>query len=87
MKVEDKKQLKEALDKGLQYLTDMEKYALFLTYYEDLSLQEILLVLEITDVDYVKYITNAKTKMRSFTSIFDELDKKFGMAYVPGLTN
>ena len=83
MKQEDKEQLKDALDKGLQYLTDMEKYALFLTYYEDLNLLEILSVLEIDSMTYMQYLTNAKTKMRSFTNIFDELDKKFGMGNIP----
>ncbi len=83
MRQEDKEQLKNALDKGLQYLTDMEKYALFLTYYEDLNVSEILLVLEIDSITYTQYLTNAKTKMRSFTNIFDELDRKFGMGNIP----
>lgn len=60
----------------MQYLTEQEKLALLLTYYEDLNILEILKVMEIDEFSYQKLITNARTKMRAFTDIFDKIDQK-----------
>ena len=65
-----------ALEQGMKYLTEQEKLALLLTYYEDLNILEIMTVMDIDEYSYQKLITNARTKMRAFTDIFDKIDKK-----------
>lgn len=78
-----KQELMEAFKKGLPLLTDAERYTLFLSYYEELTPEEVMLVLEISGMEYQKLLANAKTKMRAFTDIFDLIDKKFGTKTVP----
>ena len=73
----NKQQLKEDLDNGLKYLTQEEKYVLFLTYYEDLNIAEVCAILSITPMQYDRLAINAKAKMRKFTQIFDDLDRKY----------
>jgi len=72
----NKQELTIKLEQGMQYLTEQEKLALLLTYYEDLNILEILKVMEIDEFSYQKLITNARTKMRAFTDIFDKIDQK-----------
>lgn len=72
----NKQELTIKLEQGMQYLTEQEKLALLLTYYEDLNILEILKVMEIDEFSYQKLITNARTKMRVFTDIFDKIDQK-----------
>lgn len=72
----NKQELTIKLEQGMQYLTEQEKLALLLTYYEDLNILEILKVMEIDEFSYQKLITNARTKMRTFTDIFDKIDQK-----------
>ena len=72
----NKRELTIKLEQGMQYLTEQEKLALLLTYYEDLNILEILKVMELDEFSYQKLITNARTKMRAFTDIFDKIDQK-----------
>lgn len=73
----DKQTLAKKLEQGMSYLTELEKLVLLLTYYEDLTIIEIMTILGISEYEYQKLITNAKTKMRIFTDIFDKIDKGY----------
>lgn len=72
----NKQELTSQLEQGMKYLTEQEKLALLLTYYEDLNILEIMTVMEVDEYSYQKLITNARTKMRAFTDIFDKIDMK-----------
>lgn len=71
-----KQELAIKLEQGMKYLTEQEKLALLLTYYEDLNILEIVTVMEVDEYSYQKLITNARTKMRAFTDVFDKIDQK-----------
>ncbi len=71
----NKESLVEALTKGMSYMTEQEKMVLILTYYEELNIVEVMSVLDIDEYTYQKLLTNAKTKMRLFTDIFDKIDQ------------
>lgn len=71
----NKENLVEALKKGMSYMTEQEKMVLILTYYEELNIVEVMSVLDIDEYTYQKLLTNAKTKMRPYTDIFDKIDQ------------
>ncbi len=70
----DKETLVRQLDEGFKVLTYDEKVVLQLFYYEDLNYAEISEVLskDIGEVGILLSMT--KTKMRSYTDVFDKID-------------
>jgi len=71
----DKETLTNQITKGFEYLTEKEQLVLILLYYEDCSPKEICQILDLTFGEYINLSTNAKTKMRHFTDIFDKIPK------------
>ncbi len=71
----DKEVLIKSLQEGFTTLSYEEKIILQLFYYEDLSMDEICDVMSIDHAKAGIYLSTAKTKMKSFTSIFEEIDK------------
>ncbi len=72
----DKETLTRQLNMGMAHLSKEEQLTLILFYYEDLNVAEICAVLEITPNVMGLYLASAKTKMRTYTDIFDQLDKR-----------
>lgn len=70
----DKQELTEQLNKGFVHLTQQEKLILTLFYFEELSVEEIAYAMDIhlhtVNID----LSQAKTKMRGYTTIFDDVD-------------
>ena len=62
------------LEEGFKHTTFEEKVVLQLVYYEDLSDAEVCEVMGIGFEELGMILCNAKTKMRAFTSIFDDID-------------
>lgn len=71
----DKKTVVKQLNKGFAYLTEREKLVLTLAYFEELSEEEIGYVLNLHLHTVSIELAQAKTKMRSFTTIFDDIDE------------
>lgn len=71
-----KEELVEQLNKGFECLSDRERLVLTLVYFEELTIDEIAYILEISTFDVDTYLIQAKTIMRNFTSIFDDIDNK-----------
>ena len=71
----DKESLARQIDKGFEYLTEKERMILTLLYYEDYSPDEVCEILDLTFGEYINVSTNAKTKMRHYTNVFDVLPK------------
>ena len=71
----DKECLKNQIQSGFDYLTEKEQLILILLYYEDCSIAEVCQILDLTFGEYVNISTNAKTKMRHFTSVFDKVPR------------
>ena len=59
---------------GMQFLSYHEKIVLQLVYYEDLTDDEVCEVMNISLDKMGILLSNAKIKMRSFTTIFDDID-------------
>ena len=70
----EREELVRQLNKGFAYLTEQEKLALTLFYFEELSEDEISYVLDIHLLDVDLCLTQARTKMRAYTTIFDDID-------------
>ena len=70
-----KEELVSQLNKDFQHLTDRERLILTLFYFEDLTEEEIGYVtgehLHTVQLD----LAQAKTKMRGYTTIFDDIDE------------
>ena len=60
----EKEELKEALEKGLQSLTEKERQVILFYYYEELTLKEISLVLEVSESRISQLHTKALQKMQ-----------------------
>ncbi len=71
----DKDVLAKQLNEGLKTLSYDERMALTLFYFEEMNEAEIAAVLEKPYVDVEVALCQARMKMRSFTSIFDDIDK------------
>lgn len=71
----DKETLVRQLNEGFTHLSDKERLVLTLYYFEELTEEEISYVLELSFFDVDMLLTQAKTIMRTYTNIFDELDK------------
>ena len=76
--------LTKQLNKGFSFLDEKEKLALLLRYFEELTDAEICEVLDITPFDCGIIICSAKTKMRQFTTIFDDIDSLYGRGALLG---
>lgn len=74
----NKEMLTKQLNEGFKFLEEKEKLALLLKYFEELTDAEICEVLEVTPFDCGILLHSAKTKMRSFTAIFDDIDELYG---------
>ena len=71
----DKQMLVDQLNRGFVFLTKREKLILTLFYFEELTEAEISSVLELPYQTINVELVQAKTKMRSFTTIFDDIDE------------
>ena len=71
----DKAVLVEQLNTGFQFLTDRERMILTLFYFENLTEAEICHVLDLEYQAVNIDLAQAKTKMRSYTTIFDDIDE------------
>lgn len=69
-----KEVLSAQLDEGLSYLSKEERQVLLLKYYEDLTEVEIQYAMSITPEQYFKFLGNALTIMKVYTSIFEDLN-------------
>ena len=67
--------LAEQLNIWFSYISEKERLILTLFYYEDLTVEEIAVVLELNSSEVVLLFNQAKTIIRQFTDIFDRLDK------------
>lgn len=63
-KVVEKEELKKVLIEAMQHLTEKEKKVIVLYYYEDLTLKEISMVLEVSESRISQLHTKALQKMR-----------------------
>lgn len=63
-KVVEKQELKELLINALEYLTEKEKKVIVLYYYEELTLKEISMILEVSESRISQLHTKAIQKMR-----------------------
>lgn len=63
-KVIEKNELKEILKKVLEYLTEKEKKVILLYYYEELTLKEISVILEVSESRISQLHTKALKKMK-----------------------
>lgn len=70
----DKKELVKQLDEGFKVLTYYEKIVLQLFYYEELNYSEISEIIEKDIGEVGLLLCTAKTKMKSFTDIFEKID-------------
>lgn len=64
-KIVEKQELKELLVKTLDTLTDKEKRVIILYYYEELTLKEISMILEVSESRISQLHTKALQKMRA----------------------
>ena len=64
----------QQLNMGMQFLSYQEKIVLQLVYYEDLTDDEVCEVMDISLDKMGMLLCSARLKMRSFTSIFDDID-------------
>ena len=71
----DKAVLVEQLNEGFKYLTDRERMILTLFYFEELTEAEICHVLDLEYQTVNVDLAQAKTKMRGYTTIFDDIDE------------
>ena len=71
----DKDVLVRQLNEGMKTLSFNEKVILQLWYYEELTLDEICIVMDMDMGSVGIELSMAKTKMRMFTTIFDDIDK------------
>ena len=69
-----KEELTENLKSGLSILTGPERLVLTLTYYEELTEDEICHAMDIEPFTYGTLLCNARVKMRMYTDIFDRID-------------
>ena len=72
----DKQTLTEQLNKGFEHLSDRERLILTLFYFEELTVDEICYILETPYFEVITLFNQAKTIMRQFTKIFDDIDNK-----------
>lgn len=70
----DKETLIRQLNMGMQFLSFQKKVVLQLVYFEELTDDEVCDVMGLSLDKTGMLLSNAKIKMRSFTSIFDDLD-------------
>jgi RNA polymerase sigma factor for flagellar operon FliA len=74
-RVVEKKELKEVLTEAMDLLTDKEKKVILLYYYEELTLKEISLVLDVTESRvsqlHTKALQKMKTKMGKYMGILN----------------
>jgi RNA polymerase sigma factor for flagellar operon FliA len=74
-RVVEKKELKEVLTEAMELLTDKEKKVILLYYYEELTLKEISLVLDVTESRvsqlHTKALQKMKTKMGRYMGILN----------------
>ncbi len=63
-RIAERKELKELLTKTLEILTEKEKRVIVLYYYEELTLKEISLILEVSESRVSQLHTKALQKMK-----------------------
>ena len=71
-----KEELIKQLNLGMQFLLSDERLVLQLVYYEDLSYDEVCEVMDLPLGKVGVLLNNAKIKMRTFTPIFDDIDRQ-----------
>ena len=73
--------LASSLDEGMSRLMVDERTALLLIYYEGLSMSDAAFAMDIPVSFFGMILSNAVTKMRSFTDVFDHINKRYGSPY------
>ena len=79
--------LASSLSKGLDSLLVDERTALFLVYYEDLSIDDAAYAMGIPVSFFGMILSNAVSKMRAFTDIFSKIDSMYGSPYSAMVSN
>ena len=69
----EKEELKEALAKGLQTLTEKERQVILFYYYEELTLKEISLILEVTESRVSQLHTKALAKLQKVMGDYSDI--------------
>ena len=69
----EKEELKEALAKGLQTLTEKERQVILFYYYEELTLKEISLILEVTESRISQLHTKALAKLQKVMGDYSDI--------------
>lgn len=79
--------LASSLSEGLESLLVDERTALFLIYYEGLSINDAAYAMDIPVSFFGMILSNAVSKMRVFTDIFSKIDSMYGSPYDAMVSN
>ena len=71
----EKEELVRQLKEGFKHLTEEEELVLKLTYFEEFSEDDVCYCMDIEPYRFGLLYASAKSKMRHFTTIFDDIDK------------
>ncbi|MCR4990672.1 MAG: hypothetical protein K6A38_07405 [Lachnospiraceae bacterium] len=71
----EKEELVRQLKEGFRHLTEEEELVLKLTYFEEFSEDDVCYCMDIEPYRFGLLYASAKSKMRHFTTIFDDIDK------------
>ncbi|MCR4787310.1 MAG: hypothetical protein K5888_01870 [Lachnospiraceae bacterium] len=71
----EKEELVRQLKEGFKHLTEEEQLVLKLVYFEDFSEDDVCYCMDIEPYRFGLVYASAKSKMRHFTTMFDDIDK------------